>query len=119
MHLYVIVKNFKDSGGSVRVGLFDNAKDFLKKSVDAKAAPFHADSVVVVFEGLMPGEYAVSVFHDRNDNGELDKNFIGIPREGFAFGNNTMGSFGAPSFQDAKVILKAEDVTQVLSLKHF
>ena len=117
--LQVTVKNFKDSGGSVRVGLFNNSKDFLKKGLDGKVAPFRADSVTVVFEGLEPGEYAVSVFHDRNDNGKLDTNVVGIPREGFAFGNNAMGLFGPPSFDKAKVTLKREDITQVLRLKHF
>ena len=101
------------------MGLFDNEKDFLKKGIDGKVASFNPDSVTVVFENLKPGEYAVSVFHDQNNNGKMDTNAVGIPKEGFAFGNNATGLFGPPSFDNAKVILEHKNVTQVLKLKHF
>ena len=60
------------------------------------------DSITVVFENLKPGKYAVSVIHDANKSKDLDKNKLGIPKEGFGFSNNVMGSMGPPPFERAQ-----------------
>src|SRR5690625_5362046 len=39
-------------------------------------------------KGLPPGDYALLIYHDENRNGELDQNFVGIPREPIALSNN-------------------------------
>jgi uncharacterized protein (DUF2141 family) len=33
-------------------------------------------------DAVTPGDYAISVFHDENSNGKLDRNFMGMPKEG-------------------------------------
>jgi uncharacterized protein (DUF2141 family) len=48
-----------------------------------------------------PGKYGVAVFHDENANMKLDRNFLGIPKEGFGFANNPRVLLSAPSFQAA------------------
>jgi len=50
-----------------------------------------------------PGRYAAVVIHDENSNMKLDRNFFGIPKEGFGFSNNPRVRFSAPSFQSATV----------------
>lgn len=118
--LVVTVSNIKKFEGDVRVGLFNNENDFLKKAVDGKVTRATDGSVVVTFEGLPDGEYAISVFHDENANEKLDTNFVGIPKEGFAFGNNAMGMFGPPSFEKSKVVIKrGATAEQSISLKYF
>ena len=47
-----------------------------------------------VFEGIPRGIYAVSVFHDENMNGKLDKNHLGAPKEGYGTSNNTQQRMG-------------------------
>lgn len=49
------------------------------------------------------GRYAVVVIHDENSNMKLDRNFFGVPREGFGFSHNPRVSFSAPSFQSAVI----------------
>lgn len=116
--LEVSVTNIKSKKGTIRVGLFTSEKDFLKNATKGKVVKASVDGVTVVFEGLEPGEYAVSVIHDENENGELDTNMLGIPKEGFAFGNNTMGAFGPPSFDKAKVVISDQNIQQVIKLKY-
>lgn len=58
-----------------------------------------------VFSGLNPGQYAVAVYHDENDNGELDANLLGIPSEGYGFSQEAKGSMGPPAFEAAAVEL--------------
>jgi uncharacterized protein (DUF2141 family) len=117
--LEVTVTKIKEHKGLIRVGVFNKEDDFLKKPLTGRIVKADADEVTVVFENLKPGEYAVSVIHDENENGKLDSNTFGIPNEGFAFGNNAMGMFGPPSFDKAKIVLRDEKISQVLTLKYF
>jgi len=48
------------------------------------------------------GQYAIKVFHDENANGELDINFLGIPKESYGFSNHARGRFGPPPFAEAR-----------------
>ncbi len=57
-------------------------------------------------ENVTSGEIAVLVFHDENANGQLDKNFIGIPREILAMSNNYQPK-GPPSFSRASFELSS------------
>jgi len=54
------------------------------------------------FKDIPFGVYAISVVHDENNNGKLDTNLIGLPKEGIGVTNNAKGSFGPPKFKDAK-----------------
>lgn len=48
---------------------------------------------------------AITAFHDANENGELDKNAIGIPTEKYGFSNNPAPGFGPPSFDQTAIPL--------------
>ena len=97
----VVIKNVKDAPGNVAVALFNNEKDFMKNRFDSKIIKAQGGEVQVVFENVPPGSYAISVLHDENGNNEMDSNIIGMPKEGFGFSNNAMGTFGPPSFEKA------------------
>lgn len=67
----------------------------------------HQGVATVAFEGLECRAYALAVVHDENGNGKLDTNFLGIPREGLGASRNARRMFGPPTFDDAKVLLRA------------
>jgi uncharacterized protein (DUF2141 family) len=106
--LQVTVKNIKGHKGDILVGLFDNDKDFPRNAMDGKVTKASGNEVTVVFENVKPGKYAVSVLHDANRNKDLDKNKLGIPKEGFGFSNNAMGAIGPPSFEKAQIDLQPD-----------
>ena len=56
---------------------------------------------------IADGNVAVLVYHDENENGLIDKNFIGIPRERLAFSNGYQPK-GPPSFSRASFRLGPE-----------
>ena len=62
----------------------------------------------VTFTGLAPGRYAVNGFHDTDGDGELDTNLLGIPTEGYGFGNGAAGSFGPPDFTAASIAVEGK-----------
>jgi uncharacterized protein (DUF2141 family) len=115
--LQVSVNNIKSKKGSIRIGLFTE-NEFLKTAFEGKIVKATTDGVTVVFENLKEGVYAVSVIHDENENGVLDTNKLGIPKEGFAFGNNAMGTFGPPAFEEAKIEIHDQPVKQELKMKY-
>lgn len=57
---------------------------------------------------LLPGYYAIQVYHDENGNGDLDKNAIGVPTEKYGFSNNARGLFGPPDLDDQLVEVKGD-----------
>jgi uncharacterized protein (DUF2141 family) len=114
----VTLTGIRPGKGSLRVGLFTEA-NFLKNPVEGKIVKASGESIVVKFENVRDGEYALSVIHDANENGELDKTKLGIPREGFAFSNNAMGKKGPPSFEKAKFEVKAApSIKQALVMRY-
>jgi len=108
--LTVIVKGITQLKGVVSIGLFFGADEFngLKPNTRyrGKRVPASGESVEADFSGLQPGEYAVAIYQDENNNGKLDKNLLGMPKEKYGFSNNASGSFGPPTFDDAKVRLE-------------
>ena len=117
--LDITVNNIRKVTGSIMVGLFNNEKDFPKKAAEGKIVAVTGNSVTITFKDLNPASYAISVIHDENNNGKLDTNLLGIPKEGFAFGNNAIGTFGPPSFKNAQVTIDGSPVKNVIVLKHY
>lgn len=91
----------------------------MKEATYGKAVPVVAGSARVVFEDLEPGEYGISVIHDRNSNGKLDRNIMGIPKEGFGFGNDAMGVLDPPSFDKAKLLIGKGEQEHVIRMRYF
>jgi len=113
----VTVTHIVGQKGDIIVGVFDNDENFLKKPIDSKMIKVAGDSITVVFENLKPGKYAVSVIHDVNKNKDLDKNKLGIPKEGFGFSNNVMGSMGPPTFERAQFNLMPDQKDLDIDIK--
>lgn len=112
------VSNIKNTKGNVLVGLFDKDERFLKETFKDQTVKINGEKVEIIFSNVPPGEYAISVIHDENENGELDSNSIGIPKEGFGFGNDAMGMFGPPSFDKAKVKVDGENQKFLIKMKY-
>lgn len=66
-----------------------------------------------VFEGLVPGEYAIAAFHDENANGEMDRGLFGIPTEGTGASNDARGVMAPPPYDGAKFQLGTAPVQRL------
>ena len=108
----VTVSNIPSDKGEVIISLFDNANDFLEKPVKTIKVPAAEGSVSASFEGVAAGDYAIAVIHDKNENGELDTNFMGIPKERYGWSNNPSPTFRAAHWEEALFSLKSGDAPQ-------
>lgn len=114
----VTIKNVKNDKGVLVIGLFNSEKTFTKHPVKSERPKAQPGTMVIRFRNVPGGEYAVSIFHDANENGALDVNFMGIPKEGFGFSNDAMGTFGPPTFNKARFTIPAANNISV-TLKYF
>ena len=51
---------------------------------------------LLCLEAPAAGRYSVALYHDENGNKKFDRDFIGIPSEGYGFSNNPGFRFGKP-----------------------
>ncbi|MEO7387593.1 MAG: DUF2141 domain-containing protein [Gammaproteobacteria bacterium] len=115
-NLKVVATNIKSDQGKLYVWVYDKKDDWLsdryrtQKSV-AVAGNRAGDRVTI--ELLLPaGEYALSVFQDVNDDGKLERNFIGMPKEPAGLSNNIRPRFGPPKYKDAAFAVTVGAVTE-------
>ena len=99
------------STGTIGVQLVDSKAIFDGGGKPVAAKQIKATGVETIslkFEDLKPGKYAVMVMHDENDNGKLDSNILGIPKEGYGFSNNP-NVMRRPTFEEAMIEVEAAD----------
>ncbi len=116
----IAVSGLHNSNGKVVAAIYNSEIGFPKESNKAyKRLSFDIveDKCIVLFENIPEGVYAVSCFHDENNNGKMDTNFIGIPSEGTAASNNAEGVLGPPKFKNAKFTVNG-DVEQKITIEY-
>ncbi|MDF0714583.1 DUF2141 domain-containing protein [Muricauda sp. 334s03] len=108
--LSIQVNNVQSTNGKVNVAVYDSDESFLSfdhvLKTDSVAA--NEGSVVLSIPDLPAGEYALAVFHDENDNGKLDTNWLGIPKEKVAFSKGKMKTFGPPKFRECTFTMSTD-----------
>jgi len=67
---------------------------------------------------LPKGEWAVAITQDLNNNDKVDKNFIGIPTEPYAFSNNVRPTVAAPGFDECKFLVSGPGQVVSIVLKN-
>jgi outer membrane protein len=97
--------------GTIEFQLYDSANAFGALRNPAKSVRYNVnDNVPYLIDDLPPGEYALLVYFDENDNKRIDKNFIGIPVEPIGF-SNRYAPKAPPSFSRAAFVIE-EDQTR-------
>jgi uncharacterized protein (DUF2141 family) len=112
--LTVEVVEARDDKGQAVVALWKASDGFgsfdLKQATTILKAPIKGGTATVTFEGLAPGTYAVSAFHDADGTGSLKTNFIGMPKEGVGVSNN---AGGMPRFMKSTLTVRGVTKTRV------
>lgn len=100
------ITNFKSNKGFCHACIFENAASFQKmEALSCVSVPVKDQKTTVTFENLADGSYAIFVFHDENNNKKMDRNFLGIPREGYGASSNKLPFASAPRFSENKFSL--------------
>lgn len=59
------------------------------------------EKVEIRFSGVKPGNYAIALLHDENDNGKADRALGMMPKEGYGFSRDAPVKMAPPKFNDA------------------
>ncbi len=101
------------NGGYIYGHIYQSDETFLNMEKSYKTFVVNSESkdLFIIMPSLTPGDYAITLFQDQNNNKVLDANFIGIPKEPVALSNNHRPRFGPPKFLKAKVTIPSQNIT--------
>jgi len=105
----VTVNNVANNEGVVAMALHSENTFMKAAPIKAKSSKIEGNKIVITFENVKPGDYAVLGSHDANNNGKMDFRENGMPTEDYGASNNVM-NFGPPNFSDAKFTVTDKDL---------
>jgi uncharacterized protein (DUF2141 family) len=117
----VVAKGLQHHRGEVRMALFESREGFPgapEKSLQQGIATLEGETASFEFEPVPCGRYAVSVFHDENGDGVLQRDWLGRPKEGWGVSRDARGRFGPPSFDDSAFEAERDTLSVRLSLQY-
>jgi uncharacterized protein (DUF2141 family) len=120
--IHVKILDIKNSTGAVACALFESSdgfpNEYLRSATQIMFIKIRDRQARCEFEDIPPGTYALAVVHDENMNGQIDANWMKIPKEGYGFSNDAKAVFGAPSFSDASFSYDGQNLDLTISLNY-
>ena len=107
--LVLEVTNIENDKGFVLVAISNVNEELIK----TRKLPIKDGKANLEIKNMKYGKYAIKLFHDKNDNGELDRNLVGYPKEGFGFSNNAQPKMGPPDFEDQLFFIQGKTTHQI------
>lgn len=120
-HVQVTVTGLRSTEGVVRACMTNDAGHFPKcQNVSGShRVVVPADgSLVIDFDHVAPGRYAIAILHDENENGVVDRVAMMIPKEGFGFSRDAKVRMGPPKFDSAAFEVGATPVKQTIRMRY-
>jgi len=104
----VIIKGIRSERGQVSIGVYKDEDSFRKEKAFLNFL-FPKETISAgemrIRLTLEPGVYGLASLDDENNDGKMEYNIIGIPKEGFGFSNFYLSGFSRPKFEDFKFIV--------------
>jgi uncharacterized protein (DUF2141 family) len=115
-----VVAGLRTSRGQVICTLFtpsDKFPDHSRKGMTIEV-PIKDKRAICAFRNVPYGNYAIVAFHDENHDGEFNRTWLGLPKEGFGFSDNP-GTLRKPVFDDAKFSIDQQVVQITIKLNYW
>lgn len=114
--LILQVRGLRSDKGHLMLALFDSNASFPKVASRSAVIAISYRSATWRVPSLALGKYAIALYHDENDNGRLDKNLLGIPREDYAFSCGAKAILGPPRWRTASFAVNTGMNVQTINL---
>ena len=118
----ITVTDLRSTKGVVRACMTAKQEIFPKCNQDPAAHRVvvpAAKTVELRFTGVKPGNYAVAVLHDENENGKADRAMGMMPKEGYGFSRDAPVRMAPPKFTDAVFALGAGTSRVTIKMRYF
>jgi len=106
----VSMTGFENNDGKAMVGLFIEEETFLREPKITLSSEIVNHKSEVTFTDVPDGIYAISVYHDENDNNKLDLIMGVLPKEDNGTSNNPESVLGPPKWKDSIFEIKGGEV---------
>lgn len=105
--LVFVIRGLRSDRGFVGGGIYADPHVWTQRGgqVATCHVPIRSGTARCVIHAPGPGRYAFAFMHDEDGNGVMNTDALGLPQEGYGFGNDARGTLGAPSFDSASVEL--------------
>jgi len=110
-NIIVAMTGFRNDKNLSQIALYNSAETFLQEPYTYATGNIKNKLSSTIFANVPWGDYAIAIYHDENANGKMDRNFFGIPEEGYGFSNNAKGFFGPPGYDQAKFEFNKNTIT--------
>ncbi len=115
------VGGLRNRSGQLCFSVFATSQGFPTngdRAVQNKCVKVTTRPMKVAFKQLPPGRYAIAVLHDENNDQQANRNFLGVPTEGFGFSRNPTIVAGPPKFAEAAVLVAGQNTTTQIQLRY-
>ena len=120
--LKVAVTGARSAAGNVTVTLYGpRREDFLARGgrLARQRIPLAgATAAEACFALSAPGDYAVAVYHDENNDRDFNRNALGLPSEGYGFSNDAPTALGLPDFDAVRFTLPPGETRATVRLRY-
>jgi len=120
-HVKLKVTDIKSTKGKIVIILFKDHETFEEERGFRRIA-FSKDSLkngaIDLHFTIEPGTYGITLLDDEDSNGVMNKNFIGIPKEGFGFSNYYLTKMRLPHFDEFKTTINPGKNTVLVRVKY-
>lgn len=115
------VGGLRNRNGQLCFSVFSSSQGFPTNgdnAVQTKCVKVTASPIKVAFKQLSPGRYAIAVLHDENNDRQANRNFLGLPTEGFGFSRNPTIVASPPKFSESAVSVAGQNITTQIQLRY-
>lgn len=119
--VHVTVQNVRSSDGALTALLFDdNPDNFLKegRGIDKARVLAQKGETKICLVAPGSGSYSIALYHDEDGNKKFNRNFLGIPSEGYGFSRNPGFAFSAPDVEEISFQVNGEPVELDISIRY-
>ena len=119
--IHVHIHGIRNAQGTIKAVLYGpDPETFLVKGkkADKEREPAEEGSMTLCVAVREKGPYAVVVYHDENDNHKFDRNWIGLPTEGFGVSNDPTLFLAPPSFEESAFEVNGEITHVEVEIKY-
>ena len=117
----ITVTDLRSTKGVVRACMTTRADIFPKCIKDPNAHRVvvpAAQKLEIRFTGVKPGQYAIALLHDENNNNKADRALMMMPKEGFGFSRDAKVRMGPPSFESAAFTVEGGTSSQSIRMRY-
>lgn len=114
----ITVTELRNTKGVVRACMTTKESIFpkcIKDPASHRTVVPAGETVTIRFENVKPGEYAIALLHDENNNGKADRVLGMAPKEGYGFSRDAPVKMAPPKWKDA--VFTVKDTSQRVSIR--